>query len=150
MASKPKSWNEKLHTSKDLPKLVNIPAKMAARLGVKGKMLVPSPIEVDAMMRRVRRGQVTTVAAIREKLARKHGAAIACPLATGIFCWIAANAAEEKGGPRKTPYWRTLKTGGVLNEKYPGGALAQKRLLEAEGQLVIQEGKFWKVESARS
>ena len=42
-----------------------------------------------------------------------------------IFVWIAANAANEEraGRPkvRVTPDWRTLKAGGVLSEKYPGG-----------------------------
>jgi alkylated DNA nucleotide flippase Atl1 len=36
-----------------------------------------------------------------------------------------------------TPYWRTLKAGGRLNEKYPGGVEAQKAMLEAEGLLVV-------------
>jgi len=34
-----------------------------------------------------------------------------------------------------------LKVGGVLNEKYPGGAEAQKKLLEKEGHTVVQKGK---------
>jgi len=46
------------------------------------------------------------------------------PITTGIFAWIAANAAEErkqKGERGITSYWHTLKTGGVINEKYLGG-----------------------------
>jgi hypothetical protein len=45
-----------------------------------------------------------------------------CPITTGIFAWVAANAAEEqkqKGEKDITPYWRTLKNDGVINEKYP-------------------------------
>ena len=60
-------------------------------------------------------------------LAIKHHTTIGCPLTTGIFAWISAHAAEEQqqqGAREITPYWRTLKTGGLLNEKYPGG-LAQ-------------------------
>jgi hypothetical protein len=34
-----------------------------------------------------------------------------------------------------------LKIGGVINEKYPGGAEAQKELLEQEGHTVTQKGK---------
>jgi len=33
-----------------------------------------------------------------------------------------------------------LKTGAVINEKYPGGVEAQKKLLESEGHKVIQKG----------
>ncbi len=42
---------------------------------------------------------------------------------------------------RITPYWRTLKTGGILNEKYPGGLKNLKKRLEAEGHTVIQKGR---------
>jgi alkylated DNA nucleotide flippase Atl1 len=65
-------------------------------------------------------------------------------MTTGIFAWIAANAAEEQkqnGVEDITPYWRTLKAGGVLNPKYPGGAERLKKLLEAEGHKIVQKGK---------
>jgi hypothetical protein len=39
-----------------------------------------------------------------------------------------------------TPYWRTLKVGGALNEKYPGGVEAQAVRLKAEGH-TIELGK---------
>ena len=56
----------------------------------------------------------------------------------------AANAVEEaacEGKSLRIPYWRTLKADGSLNEKYPGGALAQKKLLEQEGIPVLKKGK---------
>jgi len=40
-----------------------------------------------------------------------------------------------------TPYWRTLKTGGFLNPKYPGGIMNHKKLLEEEGHTVVQKGR---------
>jgi hypothetical protein len=49
---------------------------------------------------------------------------------------MAAKAAEEDEDAGKkdvTPYWRTLKEGGLLNQKYPGGVEAQARRLKAEG-----------------
>jgi len=46
-----------------------------------------------------------------------------------------------------TPYWRALKLGGKLNEEYPGGAKAQKKLLEDEGRKVVQKGKKYFVEN---
>jgi len=102
------------------------------------------------LMRQVPAGKVTTVNEIRAALASRHGATIACPITTGIFSWIAAHAAEEqrqKGAPDITPYWRTLKTGGLLNEKYPGGVEAQKRLLETEGLVVVCKGKNYVVQN---
>ena len=34
-----------------------------------------------------------------------------------------------------------MKANGELNEKYPGGAAAQKEKLEAEGHAIIQKGR---------
>ena len=67
-----------------------------------------------------------------------------CPLTVGIFAWIAAHAAEDDFKAERddaTPYWRTLKTGGYLNEKYPGGIPAHKEKLEAEGHDIVQRGQ---------
>jgi len=100
-------------------------------------------------MRSVPEGKLVTINEIRALLARKHGATIGCPITTGIFAWIAANAAEEQkqqGERNITPYWRTLKAGGVLNEKYPGGVEGQRKLLEKEGHRVIQKGKKYIVD----
>ena len=71
------------------------------------------------------------------------------PLTTGIFAWIAAHAAaeaEEAGGKRTTPFWRTLKSGGELNPKYPGGIPSLQRKLAEEGHTVRQRGKRFFVE----
>ena len=61
----------------------------------------------------------------------------------GIFVAIAARAAgemETEGKKDVTPWWRTVKEGGRLNEKYPGGAAAQWERLEAEG-ITVEPGK---------
>ena len=90
------------------------------------------------------KAKVITIGEIRAALAKKHGATIGCPLTTGIFAWIAANAAEEdkeKGVKDVTPYWRTLKKGGVINPKYPGGAELQRKLLEREDHKIVKKGK---------
>jgi hypothetical protein len=144
----PKSWREKLADDKDLPKLIVLEGKMEARFG-SGTMIIPAPREVDAIMRRVRLGKLITIDIIREKLAAKHGATLACPMTTVIFSWIAAHAAEEaaeNGVEAVTPYWRTLKRGGELNPKYPGGIEALRQHLEAEGHRVIAKGRKWVVE----
>jgi alkylated DNA nucleotide flippase Atl1 len=143
-----KSWREKLADSKDLPRVQVIPDRMKNKWG-RGTLVIPAPGEVDEMMRRVPKGKVTTINHIRAAIAKKHGATIGCPMTTGIFAWIAANAAEEvtaaKPKARVTPYWRTLKTGGVLNEKYPGGIARQKQRLKAEGHSVIKRGERYVV-----
>jgi len=133
-----KSWREKMHNP-NLPKLVAIPPNMRKRLG-KGTMLLPSPRDVDAFIRSVPRGSVTTVARIRASLAQKFLADTACPLVTGIFVRIAAEAAEEDaraGKAKITPYWRVVKDDGSLNPKFPGGVEQQAAKLRAEGHRVL-------------
>jgi hypothetical protein len=137
------SWRAKLADSKDLPRVERITAKMSTRWGA-GTVVIPAPLEVDELMRRVPKGKLTTVNEIRTALATKHGASIGCPITTGIFALIAARAAAEneaEGRKRITPYWRTLKAQGEVNPKYPGGSAAQGALLKAEGHTVIARGK---------
>jgi len=68
-----KSWQEKLHDSKDLPKVIKVTEKMSKRWD-EGTCVIPAPIEVDEIMRKVPEGKLITVNDIREKLARKHKA----------------------------------------------------------------------------
>ena len=143
MPRKKKSWTEKLEESKDLPRVEEITEKMSKRWGT-GTVVIPAPMEVNKLMRKVPEGKLITINDIRAVLANKHNATIACPITTGIFASISAKAADEQrqaGQSDITPYWRTLKTGGVINEKYPGGVEGQKILLEEEGHKIIQKGK---------
>ncbi|HJQ79149.1 MAG TPA: hypothetical protein VJ828_04295 [Lacipirellulaceae bacterium] len=137
-----KSWREKLADDKGFPQVAEIDSTKSKRWGT-GTFVIPAPLEVDALMKKVRRGQLTTIDAIRKALAKKHGTTIACPITTGIFAWIAAHAADEDetaGRQRITPYWRTLKTGGELNPKYPGGIKNLRTRLAAEGHRIIKKG----------
>ncbi|HEY83061.1 MAG TPA: hypothetical protein G4O01_07250 [Dehalococcoidia bacterium] len=138
MAKIRKSWREKLADDKGLPKVEVITDKMSQRWGT-GTVVIPAPREVDEIMRQVPEGKLITINQIRAILAQRHGATIGCPITTGIFAWIAAHAAEEAaavGEENITPYWRTLKSGGELNEKYPGGVGAQAARLRAEGHTI--------------
>ncbi len=147
-AKKKLTWSEKLDRDEGFPKVVPIGPSMNSQWG-EGTMVIPAPREVDEIMKRIPEGKLITINEIRSVLARRHGATIGCPMTTGIFAWIAANAAEEDAGRHDdeevTPYWRTLKTGGFLNEKYPGGVSAQKARLEQEGHRVVQSGKRYAV-----
>ena len=140
MNNKKRSWIEKLHDNKNLPKIEEITDDMSKKWG-EGTFVIPAPIEVYEIMAGIPKGKLITINEIRKTLAKKHNTTISCPLTTGIFAWIAANAAEEeveKGVKKKAiPYWRTLKTGGELNEKYPGGVDAQTKRLEKEGFTII-------------
>jgi len=146
MSYKRKTWREKLADDKGFPKVVDA---ATSKRGGTGTFVIPAPGEVDELMRRVPRGKLTTINELRRALARRHGATTACPITTGIFSWIAAHAAVEaaaEGSRDTTPYWRTLKSKGELNPKYPGGIAGLKRKLSGEGHKVIQKGKRFFVE----
>ena len=129
-------WRMKLEKpSVQLPKIVRVPPKWRKQYGT-GTMLIAHPLEVDALIRKVPRGKLVTVARLRECLARKHRTSTTCPLTTGIFVRIVAEVAEEDrraGKTRFTPYWRVVRDDGSLNEKFPGGVKQQARRLRAEG-----------------
>ena len=137
------SWSQKLDQDEGLPKVVPIGPTMSKQWG-EGTVVVPAPREVDAIMKSVPSGKLITIQEIRAIVAERHGATIGCPLTVGIFAWIAAHASAEAEAAREksiTPFWRTLKSGGELNPKYPGGIPLLKRKLNAEGHRVTQKGK---------
>lgn len=138
-----KSWREKLADDKGLPKVCKVTGKLTKRWGT-GTFVIPAPREVDALMKQVPKGRVATINELREALAKKHQTDFACPITTGIFSWIAAHAAAEaeaEGEKHVTPFWRTLKTGGEINPKYPGSAEGIAKRLRAEGHKIVAKGK---------
>ena len=141
--AKRRSWAERLADDKHLPLIKAIPPKMVKRSG-SGTMVVPSPREVDAAIKTVKKRKLATAREIATHIARRHGTTVCCPVTTGIFAWIAAHAAHEAelmGRKTITPYWRVLKPGGELNPKYPGGIHEAKRRLEEEGHIVVKAGQ---------
>ena len=135
---------EKLKSGKTPHIVAELPERLRNWAPPGGSMVVSTPEEVDAVIRQVKKGRLTTLQHIRDCLARRHGTSIACPVTTGIFINISARAAEEMmafGDADVTPYWRVLKTGGALNEKFPGGLAAHRKKLEAEGHKVVEKGK---------
>lgn len=121
-----------------------IPERMQRSLG-QGTMIVPRPLDVEALMRLPRKGRLITLGQIRSRLARAARADQCCPLCTGIFARLAAEAAEEDaaaGKRRATPYWRTIRDNGALNDRFPGGAQAQAKHLRREGfRILPSKGK---------
>lgn len=109
-----------------------------------GKGVIPSPTEYDEIMKMIPEHMLITLEEIRTYLALKHKVDFTDGMSTGIFTNLAANASKERemlGSTDITPYWRTLRAKGELNEKYPGGIEGHQALLEAEGHSIIQKGK---------
>ena len=82
-----KVWRQKLEIERE-PEMVDDPRG-------RGKMLIPKPLDVDALIRRIEKGNLATVKQIKERLAKDFHADFTCLLNTGIFIRIAAEVAEE-------------------------------------------------------
>ena len=135
-----KDFNAMLRDSKDMPKIQIITDRKSIEKYGGNKMYFAPPLAYDRVMKRVPYGRVTTVGEIREYFAKQSGADFTEPITEGIFVSIAAWASHQRSGD-ETPYWRTLKANGELNEKYPGGIESQKEKLEAEGHTIISKGR---------
>lgn len=135
-----KDFNKMLNNSKDMPKFQTVTDASTIKKYGGDKMYFAPPLAYDKVMRRVPFRKLITVTDIREYFAKLNGADFTEPITAGIFVSIVAWASHQRSDD-KTPYWRTLKAGGELNPKYPGGIEKQKELLEKEGHLIIQKGK---------
>lgn len=135
-----KDFNAMLNDSKDMPKFQTITDEKSIEKYGGDKMYFAPPIDYDKVMRLVPFGKLLTVGVIREYFAKQSGADFTEPITAGIFVSIVAWASFQRTDD-KTPYWRTLKVNGELNEKYPGGIEVQKELLEKEGHTIIQKGR---------
>lgn len=135
-----KDFNAMLNDCKDMPKIqIVTDEKTIKRYGGK-KMFFAPPIFYDEIMKKVPHGKLVTVAQLREYLARKNNADFTDPMTAGIFVSIAAWASYQRK-ENLTPFWRTLKSDGELNQKYPEAIELQKKMLEAEGFTIIQKGR---------
>ncbi len=135
-----KDFNAMLNDNKDMPKIQVITDEKSIEKYGGNRMYFAPPIEYDRIMKKVPFGKVITVGEIRDYFAKSSGADFTEPITAGIFVSIAAWASYQRSED-KTPYWRTLKANGELNDKYPGGIEDQKEKLEAEGHTVIRKGR---------
>lgn len=153
-----KTWAQKLEDKKAFPKVVRLekhfPCYNAVhKMGVNAgdPVVLVNPSEIIPIMAKVPKGKLITIWEICRKIAENHKVKGCCSLTTGIFIMIIANAVGEaiaKGDRSpltEIPYWRTLKADGFLNEKYPGGQEAHRKLLEQEGFRVVARGKKYQV-----
>lgn len=136
-----KDFNAMLRDSKDMPKFQTITDQKSIEKYGGDRMYFAPPIEYDRIMRTIPYGRLTTVGDIRQFFVRQSGADFTEPITAGIFVSIAAWASFQRTED-ETPYWRTLKAGGELNPKYPGGVEDQKEKLEAEGHTIIKKGRI--------
>ncbi|MBN1373857.1 MGMT family protein [Candidatus Dojkabacteria bacterium] len=115
--------------------------KSQRKMTPKGMMYISTPTEINEMIRKIPKGKVTTTKQMTDFLSKKYKTDFTCPLTTGIFVSICANAAQEEEASGKkdvVPYWRVIKDKGKLYDKYLGNTdTKQKKLLESDGQKIV-------------
>jgi hypothetical protein len=131
---KRKTWAEKLNI--DRKPVIEKADKGFAGIRAGQMMLIPTPKIVDEYIRQIPKGRQANTESIRKDLAAEYHAEVTCPLTTGIFIRIAAEAAYEEyqqGKPlnKITPFWR------VITEKSP----AAKKLTFGTEFLIEQRKK---------
>jgi hypothetical protein len=111
MAKRKKTWNEKLQSGRSIqvkPAPMDIAGMKAGQI-----MLVPTSELVDAAVRQLPEGTSISIPDFRQQLAKEHEAEVCCPITTGIFLRIIAEAAFESYEAGTdfddlTPIWRVL------------------------------------------
>jgi hypothetical protein len=120
MASKKKSWIEKRDGGKE-PHVIVID-KAFAGIPAGSKLLISSPLEIDAFVRKIPKGKQLEPLDMRQELAKRYHADATCPVSTGIFLRIVAEAAIEEYKNGKSlkeiaPFWRIITPTTALFKK---------------------------------
>ncbi|SHF77565.1 hypothetical protein [Flavisolibacter ginsengisoli] len=131
-----KTWAEKLNVDRS-PEIEKVEKDFG---GVKAgqMMLIPTPRLVDAYIRQIPKGRQVDSITLRKDLAAEYHAEITCPLTTGIFLRIAAEAAYEayrQGTPLEkiTPFWRVIDETSPTAKKLTFGTALLKQQRKKEG-----------------
>ncbi|MCH7400948.1 hypothetical protein ACFOUP_02420 [Belliella kenyensis] len=106
-----KTWIEKFHVSKE-PTVKRL-EKAFADMPEQSLMLIATPSLIADYLRQVPIGKAVDIKTLRKDLALEYGADHTCPVTTGIFLRIVAEAANEAlqaGGTVEsiTPFWRAI------------------------------------------
>lgn len=125
MASKKKTWVEKRELANTTVKK-EILEKGFADIPAGASMLIATPQMVDAYVRQIPKGSAGSLAQMRKDLAAEHGAEYSCPVTSGIFLRIVAEAAwEELQAGKKphqvAPFWRIIAANAPTAKKLSFG-----------------------------
>lgn len=134
--AKRKTWIEK----RDLDKKPEVkrPEKDFADIPAGSTMLIATPQIMDDYVKSIPKGRSLDIKNIRKNLALEYGADFACPVTTGIFLRIVAEAAFEELQSGKdiesiTPFWRVVDPKSSLAKKLTFGRELLMEMREKEG-----------------
>jgi len=115
-----KSWLDKLNEHKE-PKIKRIDIDFAD-IPSGSNMFIATPKLIDAYIQEIGVGKRIDIKTLRKDLAIEHHADYTCPVTTGIFLRIVAEANYEmwqQGKPLEeiTPFWRVIDPNSALAKK---------------------------------
>lgn len=119
-----KTWMDKFSQPRE-PKVKKIEIDFAG-IPANSKMLIATPAIIDAYIRSIPSGKFVSIEKMRKDLAADYNAEYSCPVTTGIFTRIVAEAAFEKYSQTNswrgvTPFWRIVDPVSALAAKLTFG-----------------------------
>ena len=119
-----KSWLDKLNENKE-PKMKKIDIDFAD-IPAGSNMFIATPKLIDQYINEIGVGKRIDLKTLRKDLAIEHNADYTCPVTTGIFLRIVAEANYEKLQQGKhleeiTPFWRVIEHNSALAKKLTFG-----------------------------
>jgi alkylated DNA nucleotide flippase Atl1 len=132
---------DKMDPQEDI--IVDIPKDRVKFFGGTGKMLLPSPSTVAALIKKIPKRKLITTNLLCKELTAQFKVRGTCPVTTQRALQAIAH------GSSKIPYWRVINTNGGLIARFPGGAAGQAALLVEEGFTIDTKGKLSKVKKFR-
>jgi len=119
-----KSWLEKLNDKKE-PQLKRIEIQFAD-MPAGSNMFIATPQLIDEYVKQIGFGRRIDIKTLRKDLALAHHADYTCPVTTGIFLRIVAEANYEKLQLGKeideiSPFWRVITPNSALAKKLTFG-----------------------------
>jgi hypothetical protein len=122
--TKKKSWLDKLNENIE-PKIKRIEIDFAD-IPAGSTMFIATPKLIDQYIKEIGLGKRINTKTLRKDLALEHNADYTCPVTTGIFLRIVAEATYEKfqRGKRSdeiTPFWRVIEPNSTLAKKLTFG-----------------------------
>lgn len=119
-----KTWREKFETRKT-PEIV-VTTKDFGGIPAGSRMLIATPKIIEDYILDLPPGKVCDIRTLRNDLAAAHHVDVTCPLTTGIFLRIVAEANYEKlqqgvALDRIAPFWRVIDPGSPLAAKLTFG-----------------------------
>jgi hypothetical protein len=130
-----KSWLDKLNENKE-PKIKKIDIDFAD-IPAGSNMFIATPKLIDQYINEIGVGKRIDLKTLRKDLAIEHNADYTCPVTTGIFLRIVAEANYEKLQQgihlqEITPFWRVIEPNSALAKKLTFGQYFLLEQIEKE------------------